>query len=189
MLGWNEKIKKDLGYCGENVYIGNNVTFTNPKEVILNDNVRIDPFTLITTSLEVGNYVQICSHVVLGGGAKQKIKLGDWTFIGYGSKLFCASEDYSGNYGPVNEFWGNNKIFRGDITFKNYSGIASDVMLFPGITVPEGCAVGSKSFVYTKNDLMDWCVFLGNPLKFHKKRNKENVIKYSNDENWIKTDE
>ena len=63
---------------------------------MLHDNVRIDPFTLITTSLEVGNYVQICSHVVLGGGSQHKITLGDWTFIGYGSKLFCASEDYSG---------------------------------------------------------------------------------------------
>ena len=75
MVGWDEKIKKDLKYCGENVYIGQNVIFTNPKEVILGDNVRIDPFTLITTALEVGNYVQICSHVVLGGGNQHKITL------------------------------------------------------------------------------------------------------------------
>ena len=67
MLGWNEIIKKDLKYCGENVFIANNVLFTNPKEVVLHDNVRIDPFTLVTTALEVGRYVQICSHVVLGG--------------------------------------------------------------------------------------------------------------------------
>ena len=69
----------------------NNVLFTNPTEVILHDNVRIDPFSLITTQLEVGSYVQICSHAVLGGGKQQKITLGDWTFIGYGSKLFCSS--------------------------------------------------------------------------------------------------
>ena len=59
MIGWNEDIKKELKYCGENVYIGQNVVFTNPKEVILHDNVRIDPFTLITTALEVGNSVLI----------------------------------------------------------------------------------------------------------------------------------
>ena len=186
MIGWNEEIKKDLKYCGENVFIANNVLFTNPTEVILHDNVRIDPFSLITTQLEVGSYVQICSHTVLGGGKQQKITLGHWTFIGYGSKLFCSSEDYSGEYGPVNEFWGSNKIFRGDITFGDYSGIASDVMVFPNVTIPIGCTVGAKSFIYTKNELKEWSVFIGNPVKFHKERNKENILKYSVDKGWLK---
>jgi dTDP-4-amino-4,6-dideoxy-D-glucose acyltransferase len=185
MIGWNEEIKKELGSCGENVFIGHNVVFTNPSEVHLGNNVRIDPFTLITTALEVGDNVQICSHVVLGGGKAHKITIGDWCFIGYGSKLFCASEDYSGEFGPVNEFWGNNKIFRGDITFENYSGVASDVMVMPGVTIPEGCTVGAKSFIYTKNILEPWNVYLGNPLTLHKARNKENVIKLSTDETFL----
>ena len=186
MVGWNEEIKKSLKYCGENVFIGQNVVFTNPSEVVLGNNVRIDPFTLVTTALEVGNYIQICSHVVLGGGSQHKITLGNWNFIGYGSKLFCASEDYSGEYGPVNEFWGSNKIYRGDITFGDYSGIASDVMVFPKVNIPIGCTVGAKSFIYTKNNLEEWSVFIGNPVKFHKSRNKENVIKLSKDKNWLK---
>ena len=176
MIGWNEEIKKELGYCGNNVYIGNNVLFTNPSEVYLGDNVRIDPFTIVTTALEVGNYVQICSHVVLSGGRSHKIKIGNWCFIGYGSKMFCASEDYSGEHGPVNEFWGSNKIHRGDITLNDYSGVASDVMIFPGVDLPEGCTVGAKSLIYTKNELTPWSVWIGNPIKFHQKRNKENVL-------------
>lgn len=186
MSGWNEEIKKQFKYCGNNVFIGNYTIFTNPKNVILHDNVRIDPFCLITTELEVGRNVQICSHAVLGGGSKQKITLGDWTFIGYGSKLFCASEDYSGNFGPVNEFWGNNKIFRGNISFKNYSGIASNVIIFPGITLPEGCTIGANSLVHTKNEITEWSVYLGNPLKFHKSRNKQSVIELSQDAKFIK---
>lgn len=113
-MSWNEKIKKELAYCGENVYIGHNTIFTNPKKVILEDRVRIDPFCLITSELQVNSNTQICSHVVIGGGSQHKVILGNWCFIGYGSKLFCASEDYSGEYGAVNEFWGNNKIFRGN---------------------------------------------------------------------------
>ena len=176
MVGWNEEIKKELGYCGNNVFIGYNTIFTNPKEVFLHDNVRIDPFCLITTGLDVDSYCQICSHVVIGGGSKHNVTLGQWCFIGYGSKLFCASEDYSGNEGPVNEFWGHNKIFRGDITFKDYSGVASDVMVMPNVTIPEGCTVGAKSFVYTRNILEPWKVFIGNPLEFKKDRNKNNVL-------------
>jgi hypothetical protein len=32
MIGWNEEIKKELGSCGTNVFIGHNVVFTNPKK-------------------------------------------------------------------------------------------------------------------------------------------------------------
>jgi acetyltransferase-like isoleucine patch superfamily enzyme len=187
MVGWNEDIKKELGSYGKNVYIGHNVIFTNPKNVHLGNNVRIDPFSLITTALKTGDNVQICTHTVLGGGASHSIELGDWTFIGYGSKLFCASEDYSGDYGPVNEYWGNNKIFRGNIVFKDYSGIASDVIVMPGVTIPEGCTVGAKSFVYTKNPLKEWSVYLGQPINFFKSRNKLNVLKFSKDINFIKS--
>ena len=186
MIGWNEEIKKELGGCGENVFIGHYTIFTNPSKVFLGDNVRIDPFCSITTALVTGNNVQICSHAVLGGGAQQKITIGDWCFIGYGSKLFTASEDYSGDYGPVNEFWGNNKIFRGNIKFNNFSGIASDVMVMPGVEIPEGCTIGAKSFVYKSKELAEWAVYLGNPLKFHKNRNKENVIRLSSDPDFLK---
>jgi len=186
MVGWNEEIKKHLGSCGQNVFIGHNVVFTNPSEVHLGDNVRIDPFTLITTALEVGSNVQICSHAVLGGGKAHKITIGDWCFIGYCSNLLRTCEDYRGEQGPVKEFWRNNKIYRGDITFGNYSGIASDVMVFPGVTIPEGCTVGAKSFIYTKNELEPWGVYLGQPAKFHKSRNKENVIRLSTDPSFLK---
>jgi len=186
MIGWNEEIKKELGYCGENVFIGHNTFFTNPSAVFLQDNVRIDPFCLITTGLEVDSYVQICSHAVLGGGNQHNIKLGKWCFIGYGSKIFCASEDYTGEWGPVNEFWGNNKIFRGDVTFNEYSGLASDVVVLPGVEFPVGCTIGASSFVHTKSELNEWSIYLGNPLKFHKERNKENVINLSNDKNFLK---
>ena len=186
MVGWNEEIKKELGHCGENVFIGHNTIFTNPRKVFLGDNVRIDPFCLITTGLELGEYVQICSHAVLGGGNQHTIKLGNWCFIGYGSKIFCASEDYSGDYGPVNEFWGSNEIFRGDVTFNDYSGIASDVMILPKVQLPIGCTIGASSFVHTKANLEEWSIFLGNPLKFHKKRNKNVVIELSKDPNFLK---
>lgn len=171
-----------MGGCGSNVFIGHNTIFTNPGSVFLADNVRIDPFVLVTSGLRAGPNVQICSHSVLGGGSAHTITLGQWTFIGYGSKLFCASEDYSGDFGPVNEFWNKgNKIFRGDITFSDFSGVASDVIVMPGVTLPEGCTVGAKSFVYTRNFLKPWSVWIGNPPKEHRKRNEEEVRRIASD--------
>lgn len=186
MLGWDEEIKKELGGCGTEVFIGHNVLFANPQKVFLGNRVRIDPFTFITTGLETGDNIQICAYSMLGGGAQHTIKLGDWTFIGYGSKLFCASEDYSGKHGPVNEFWGNNEIRRGNIEFKNYAGIASDVIVFPSVVIPEGCCVGAQSFIHTRNDLIPWSVWLGNPPQFHKYRDKEMVYTHLNNPDFYK---
>lgn len=185
-MSWNEEIKKDLGYCGENVFIGHNTIFTNPSQVFLGDRVRIDPFCLITTGLTTGNNIQITSHCILGGGKNHIITLGDWCFIGYGSKLFCASEDYSGDHGPVNEFWGSNKIFRGDIRLENFSGVASDVIVMPNIILPEGCTIGAKSFVYKSDNLTPWSVWIGNPLQLHKARNRKAIEDFSKDANWLK---
>jgi len=186
LIGWNEDIKRHLGHCGENVFIGHNTMFANPEKVFLGDNVRIDPFCWISAGLKTGNNVQITSHVVLGGGSCSTITLGDWTFVGYGTKFFCGSEDYSGEHGPVNDFWGNNKVYRGDITISDYAGVASDVMVMPGVTIPEGCTIGAKSFVYTRNALTPWSVWIGNPLKFHKDRNKERVLELAKDKQFLK---
>lgn len=178
MLGWNEDIKRQLGSCGENVYIGHNVLINQPLRVHLGSNVRIDPFTLITAGLWAGNNVQICSHAVLGGGSQHTILLEDWTFVGYGSKLFCASEDYTGTYGPVNEFWGTpNKIYRGNIRFRPFSGVASDVIVLPGVNLPGGCTIGAKSLVHSKAQLLRWSVYYGTPLTFQRLRSREGVLR------------
>jgi len=180
MIGWNEDIKKELGACGENVKIGYNVIFTNPKKVFLGDNVRIDPFTLITSGLKTGNYIQICSHSILGG-SYNTIYMEDWTTIGYHCQLFTSTEDYSGNYGPVNEYWFKNKRYSGDIIFKMHSGLASNVMVFPNIIFPDGCKIGANSAVYKQINFEPWSIYVGNPAKLIKYRNKDKIIELIHD--------
>ena len=185
MASWNEEIKKELGACGENVFIGHNTIITQPQNVYLGDNVRIDPFTLITSKLVVKNYVQICAYAMLGG-SYNTIFLEDWTFIGYGSKLFTNSEDYSGAGGPVNEFWGKGRVYKGDITLNKYAGIASDVMVFPGIEFPEGTCIGAKSLVTRTTQLDPYKVYTGNPLKWFKNRDAMNIQYFANNKEFIK---
>ncbi len=197
MSGWNEEIKKELAFVGDKVFIGNSTIFTNPIHVFLGSRTRIDPFCLITVGLRTGHNVQICSHAVLGGGSQHTIEMGDWTFIGYGSKLFTASEDYSGEYGPVNEFWiQGNKINRGNIKFNHHSGVASNVTVMPGVELPEGCLIAAGSFIYDSSKLEEWSVMIGgtsrdNPLRVMKKRNRWKVLEKANDTSswkWIKNE-
>ena len=72
------------------------------------------------------------------------------------------------------------------MVLNDYSGLASNVIVFPKVVLPVGCTIGANSLVYTKNELKEWSVFIGNPLKFHKDRFKDNVIKLSQDPNFIK---
>lgn len=188
MAGWNEEIKKTLKYCGENVFIGHNTIFTSPEEVVLHDRVRIDPFCLITTKLEAKSNVLICSHTVMIGGSDQSVIFDGWNWTGYGSKIFTASEDYSGEHGGVGEYWGRNKSTRGDVHFKEFSGLATDVIVFPNIIFPRGCAIGARSLVHTKDKkkLKSWNIYLGSPLKHFKSRNSARVIELSKSKDWIK---
>lgn len=185
-VSWDKRWNKHFSACGHSVFIGKNCIFTNPRGVVLGNRVRIDPFTLITTALTTEDNVQICSHAVLSGGPNHKIMLGHWTFIGYGSKLFCGSEDYSGDYGPVNDFWGNNKVFHGDIIVENYGGIASSVVIMPGVVIPEGCCIGAKSFVHSSKQLEPWSVYVGNPLRLMKRRNEKKVKECAQDATFWK---
>ena len=148
----------DLAACGTGVTIGHNVTITNPEKVRLGNNVRIDPNVYISGELSTGDNVQICTGAILGGTAG--IQLGSWTFIGYGSKLFTASESYDH---LVNEHWGADHVDARPIIFEDFAGIASDVLVMPGVTLQEGCRIGSRSFVYRSPE-HPWAIYAGQPL-------------------------
>ena len=59
-------------------------------------------------------------------------------------------------------------------------------MVMPGVKIPEGCTIGAKSFVYSKNNLQPWSVWIGNPLNLHKQRNKQKVLSLANSKEFMK---
>lgn len=183
MLGWDEDIKSRLGGCGTNVFIGKYCSFAYPEKVFLGNNVRIDPYSHIMTQLITGDVVQIMAQTILSGGADHKITLEGSNFIGYGSKIICATEDYTGEHGQVCEFfYENNKIIRGDVVFKKFSGVASNCIIFPSVTLPEGCAIGENSKVQSKDYLTAWSIYYGRPLLFRGTRKQtESKLK----EKWL----
>lgn len=164
-MAWDEEVKKKLGSCGTGVKIGDGVFFAYPELCHLGNNVRIDRLSTITVGLHTGNNVQITVGAVLGGGKEQKIHMGDWTFIGYHSHIFTASESYDH---LVNEYWHHGKnVKRGDVYIADYAGIASGVTVMPGVIIPDGCHIGANSFVYSgleKGKLDPWSIYHGNPL-------------------------
>jgi len=188
-VGWNEDIKKYLGRCSdEHVYIGNQVIFTCPQYVELDHHVRIDPFTLVTARLQIGHHSHVGSHVLIGGGSGSKVKMGKWTTLVYGSKLLCGSEDATGEHGPINAPWGNNKVISGDITIEDFGVVFSNCLIMPGITIPEGCVIGAGSTITKKmsSHLEPWSVYLGTPPRLLYRRNKGKILELAEDPKFLK---
>lgn len=156
MLGWNEEIKHELGACGQNVFIGHNVMFARPKEVFLADNVRIDPFTLINCGFIAEGNNQISSHCIMNG--RKTVHLDKWVGFGYRVTILTGSENFTGDYGPANDWFGENQSFEEDVVFNLFSNALTNSLVLPGTVVPEGAVIGANCVVTRNTPLKSFYV-------------------------------
>ena len=67
------------------------------KNIFLEDNVRIDPFTFLLCPkgfIKIEKFTHVASHVFIAG--HNGFKLGKFSGLGAGTKIYTSSEDYSG---------------------------------------------------------------------------------------------
>ena len=85
-------------------------------------------------------------------------------------------DDFSGEHlvGPIHpeEY---TRVTGGKVTVKAYTQIGANVLVFPNLTIGEGCVVGAYSMV--RKDLAPWGVYYGLPVQRAKDRSKE-MLKY-----------
>lgn len=156
--GWDEKWCAHLQECDASVRIGHHVLFMAPQCVVLRGRVRVDPFTCVTSGLVADDAVHVSSHVFINGGPQQTAHLDAWAFVGAGSRLLNASDDFSGAYGPIGPA-GHNRMDRGDIRFGPFAGVAVGVTVCPGVVLPEGCCIAAHGLVTSSDGLLPWGVF------------------------------
>jgi putative colanic acid biosynthesis acetyltransferase WcaF len=108
-----------------------------------------------------------------------KLKIGDWSWIGENVTLYCMGEIEIGRNTVISQ---NSYICTGSHDYKKESfdifskkivigdkvWIASDVFVFPGVTINDGVVVSARSTVI--NDLPAEMVCGGNPAKPEKPR-------------------
>lgn len=163
---WDSRFTREA----DEVYVGNYCTILGPLKA--SRRVRIDPYCLITTGVVAAENVQVCAGVVMVGGKERTVRFEGWNFVAYGSRLICGSEDFTGRYGPVNAWWGKNKVNEGDIVFKRYSGVCTGVTVMPGVTLCDGAVVAAGSFVPQGAILMPWWIYKGRPATPWKERTR-----------------
>ena len=174
-----------FGTGSDDAKIGLFTEFLFPALVHLHGRVRVDPFTIVTCGLEAHDGVHISNHVFLNGGGGQKVVLHRWSFVGSGSRLITASDDFTGVYGPIGPF-GKNLMQRGDIIFWPFSGVAIGCSVLPGTELPEGVCIAAHGLVdpVYAEQFEEWCVYAcppGREPRLLYRRDKETCIRLADD--------
>lgn len=164
-----ELLKIGLKKVGTHVMISRKASIFNPEQIIIGSNVRIDDFCILSGKITLGNYIHISAYSALYG--KFGINMEDYTGLSPRCTVFSASDDFGGNFliGPVVPDKYTNQT-TGEVIIKRFSQIGAGTIIMPAVTINEGVAVGAMSFV--KEDLTEWSVYAGNPIRLIKQREK-----------------
>jgi galactoside O-acetyltransferase len=159
---------------GEDVRISELAVLSRPELIEMGDHIAIDQWTYISTQLIMGSYIHIAPSVSIIGGAPALLIMEDFTNIGSGSRIVCATDDFTqGLISPVVPIE-HRTVINKPVIFRKYATLGVNCTVLPGVTLGEGCIVGANSLV-TK-DTEPWTIYAGSPARPIKKREKERII-------------
>jgi len=166
-------------YCGDDVYVSENVVIKRPHLVSIGNHVAIDDYFYLTTALEIGSYIHIAPMCSVIGGADAKLWMGNFTTIAAGCRIICRGDAHMGHglVGPVIPPKFRDEVVGQLVIMGDYSSLGTNVVIMPNVEITEGVVIGANSLV-TKSILDPWTVWAGSPAKFIKKRPSENMLEY-----------
>ena len=166
----------DLKKCGKNVIIGKTVRIRYPELVEIEDNVIIDDFCYISTSLKVSSNVHISSGCKIIGGKSAYVSFDQFSTLSPNVVIAAGSDDYiAGIATPMipSLFKGNVEV--GSVKIGRHCIIGSNSTILPNVILNDGASVGANSMV--KKDLDSWGLYAGTPVKKIKERDKYEILK------------
>jgi acetyltransferase-like isoleucine patch superfamily enzyme len=159
---------------GEDVRISSQAVIVRPELVEVGSHIAIDMWVYLSTQAVLGNYIHIAPSVSIIGGAPALLTMEDFTNIGSGGRIVCATDDFmQGLISPVVPLE-HRTVINKPVTFKRYATLGVNCTVLPGVTLGEGCIVGAGSVV-TK-DTKPWTVYAGCPAKPIKPRDSKRII-------------
>ncbi|MEW5755438.1 MAG: acyltransferase [Pseudomonadota bacterium] len=164
-----------LKACGRNVIIGKTARIRYPECVEIGDNVIIDDFTYISTSLVITNNVHIASGCKLIGGKSAQIEIGDFCTLAPNVVMAAGSDDYiAGIASPLVPLKYKGDCLIGSIRLIRHSIIGANSVVLPNVVFGEGASVGALSLV--NRDLDEWGLYAGVPARLIKIRNAKEIL-------------
>ncbi len=168
----DEEMKsKRFKFLGTNVKISQLASINNPEQLEIGNNSRIDDFCVLSGKVSMGRNVHIAVFCNVAGGL-EGVVLEDFSGLAYGCQIFSESDDYSGRTMtnptvPAAFKKGTRKAVR----IGRHVIIGTNSLVFPGVTVSEGCSIGAMSMVTKSTE--PWAIYFGSPAKKLKNRSRE----------------
>ncbi|SRR5258708_30756 len=158
---------------GKNVKIKRNTGLFFTENISIDDNTRIDDFTIIVASREpitIGKNAHIAAHCYVSGS--DGFTMEDFTGMSPGVLVFTSSDDYTGRK-MTNPTLPRQLIGGpcGPVTLKKHVIIGAGSVILPNVTIGTGSSVGSLSLV--SNSLDDWGIYCGSPARRIGDRSKD----------------
>lgn len=164
---------EQLGFksIGSNVQISTLASVYRPEEITLGNNCRIDDFCLLSGAITFGNNIHIAAFSNLSAG-HCSITLQDFSGLAYGCHVFTGSDDYSGrtmtNPTVPIEYKG---LKEKNIIIGRHSIVGTNSVIFPGVILAEGTAIGALSLVTKSTE--SWSIYAGRPARKIKNRKRD----------------
>ena len=165
---------------GIDVRIAETSIIKHPDLVNIGNHVAIGDYTVFTTALDIGSYVHISPFVSCIGGELGKLKLGNFTTIGAGSRIICRGDKFLGSglvSTPIPDKF-RDEVYGETITMTDFSSIGTNVILMPNVWLAEGVVIGANSLV-TRPVEEPWTIWYGSPARKIKVRRKDVMLKYA----------
>lgn len=160
-------------HLGKNVKIKRNCGLFFTENMVIEDNARIDDYTIIVASREE---VRLCRHVHIGThcfiSGVEGFYAGEYAGISSGTYIYSASDDYTGkkltNTTMPRDLIGGPA---GRVVLEKHVIIGANSVILPGVTIEEGTSVGSMTLV--NKSLPPWGIYIGQPARKLKDRSKD----------------
>jgi glycosyltransferase involved in cell wall biosynthesis/acetyltransferase-like isoleucine patch superfamily enzyme len=164
---------------GVNVTVYPMAKIIQPENMYLGSNIIIDDFCFIVGGkrTEMGDYIHLASYVSFTGAGE--VYLEDFVQIAQGSCLLTGTDDFTGAWGGIPsptippKYRSPKRSF---VRMERHSVLGQGCRVMPGVTIGEGCSVGSMSLI--TRDLPPWTLCYGIPAKPVKERVREHVLRY-----------
>lgn len=148
-----------------------NITFGDP--------VWLDDFVLINARRKIvfGSYIHLAAFSSISGDGE--LYIGDFTGFSYGVRILLNDDSFDGSglNNPCVPQEYRIKAFDNPLTIiGSHCLIGANSVIYPDITLGNGCSVGALSFV--KDSFPPFSVIAGIPARFIKKRESKQIKKF-----------
>jgi acetyltransferase-like isoleucine patch superfamily enzyme len=163
-----------------NSIISKNIRVRYPDHFKVGAGSIVDDFCYFSVRVDIGAGCHVASGCSVAGGLKHQFRLGDFSGISSGVKIWCESNDYANDLVtllPPGLVFEANPELSGDVQMEAYTGVGANSVIMPNTFIGEGAVVGALSYVPAGSRLEPWWLYAGMPARKLLPRNRDQILR------------